>query len=170
MPLESSLDKSPSSDRIRNAIAYLEGFPLISGSALHPSQSKSHRVGLSVTVSRERVCDNSLRLKSQKYVLSVLLGKWDSEVFHQQKAECFQIGPHPPSWSHVKILAPLRNSSQIITVMTRFNLHFKTGCHWVSSRSICGPGFLRRRDTFAIDSGSPWLLPRSLHCWEQIKE
>ena len=81
MPLESSLDKSPSGDRIWNAIAYLESFPLIFGNALHPSRSKSHMVGVSVRVCVEGVGVYSQWLKLQKYILSVLLGKWESKVF-----------------------------------------------------------------------------------------
>lgn len=41
-----------------------------------------------------------------------------------------QISPHPPSGSHVKILACLRNSWQIITATTRFHLCRGDGCCW----------------------------------------
>lgn len=65
------------------------------------------------------------QVKSEKiyFLLHSASGVLKSSI--NKRLKCFQISTHPQSWSHVKILASLWNSSRIITVTTRFNLHFE---------------------------------------------
>lgn len=109
-------------------------FPLIFGSALRSSTVKiPHCWRVSVCIKRMGVW-GSLWLKASRKNMYVLF-HCASEVLKSsvnKRLSRFQISSQLASWSHVKTWASLRNSSQIITVMSRFNLHLKTGCCWVS--------------------------------------